>query len=77
MRIAKVFLVLLFSVMFASITFPYPEKLDNAHMGPASSDNPFFTNVVTNPVTSSTWFKVDTNLYMGPTERMYYYVDIE
>ncbi|MCD6134603.1 MAG: hypothetical protein J7J25_03685, partial [Candidatus Omnitrophica bacterium] len=69
----KVLMVLFFFIFFTAVIFPYPEKLDNAHMGPASGDNPFFGNVITNPITSPSWFKVDTNLYVGPTQRMYYY----
>src|SRR3989338_2173547 len=47
------------------------EKLDSANVGPASTKNPLFGDVLTVPVMNPKWLKIDENLYMGPSERMY------
>ncbi len=49
----------------------YPAALDAASDGAASSSNPFFTNVLTQPVTDN-WTKSGTT-YTGPAGNTYTY----
>lgn len=49
----------------------YPASLDGASDGAASPSNPFFTNVLTQPVTDN-WTK-SGNTYTGPAGNVYTY----
>ena len=50
-----------------------PETLDSANIGYASSENPFFTNVLTNKVTSGGWRKLGSKAYEGCSGTKYTY----
>lgn len=52
----------------------YPETLDSANVGYASSDNPLFTNVLApQRVTSGGWRKLSSTAYEGYSNTVYTY----
>lgn len=55
-----------------NLTPPYPETLDTASAGPASTENPLFIAVLAQPVTSQ-WQKTGAAEYAGPTGQLYAY----
>lgn len=57
----------------------YPLTLDGSAAGvKASSDNPFFTNVLESPgVTYGAWYKVSDLSYQGPSGTTYVYDPLE
>ena len=50
-----------------------PETLDSANIGDASSENPLFTNVLTNKITSGGWRKLGSMAYEGCSGTKYTY----
>ncbi|MBN2143686.1 MAG: hypothetical protein JW774_03585, partial [Candidatus Aureabacteria bacterium] len=48
------------------------DRLDDAAIGPASVNNPLFTFLMQQPVTSK-WIKINASLYEGPTKSIYYF----
>lgn len=50
----------------------YPAELDNANIGGSSTDNPFFTAVLSSAVTQG-WTKQAALSYIGPTGKTYAY----
>ena len=50
-----------------------PETLDSANIGDASSENPLFTNVLTNKITSGGWRKLGSTAYEGCSGTKYTY----
>jgi len=50
-----------------------PETLDSANIGDASSENPLFTNVLTNKITSGGWRKLGSTAYEGCSGIKYNY----
>ncbi len=72
-QIVIVFLLLSFLLFSYSKGFCYLEELDSAHIGQAGADNPFFSVILSGGVTDSNWLKIDDNLYLTPTKRIYYY----
>ena len=54
-------------------TPPYPATLDSASVGPASSDNPFFGNILTMTITGNGWTKLNATDYEGHSGTVYHY----
>jgi hypothetical protein len=50
-----------------------PESLDSANIGDASSENPLFTNVLANKITSGGWRKLGSTAYEGCSGTKYTY----
>jgi type II secretory pathway pseudopilin PulG len=50
-----------------------PETLDSANIGDASSENPLFTNVLANKITSRGWRKLGSTAYEGCSGTKYTY----
>ena len=50
-----------------------PETLDSANIGDASSENPLFTNVLANKITSGGWRKLGSTAYEGCSGTKYAY----
>ncbi len=73
-QLVIVFLLLSFLLFnYPSKSFCYPKRLDSAHIGQAGADNPFFSDILSGGVTDPGWLKIDENLYLTPTKRIYYY----
>jgi hypothetical protein len=50
-----------------------PETLDSANIGDASSENPFFTKILSNKITSGGWRKLGSMAYEGFSGKKYTY----
>ena len=50
-----------------------PETLDSVNIGDASSENPLFTNVLANKITSGGWRKLGSTAYEGCSGTKYTY----
>src|SRR5271157_2398650 len=50
-----------------------PETLDSVNIGDASSENPLFTNVLANKITSGGWRKLGSTAYEGCSGTKYAY----
>ena len=66
-------IIMMVLVLVPGLAGAYPQRLDNAQLGPASRSNPFFTDILIHPVTSGRWVKLAETLYQGPTRKVYQY----
>lgn len=65
--------VVVVSLLLPRALLAYPERLDDAHVGPVSPANPFFGEVIGQPLQEGEWFKLAETLYQGPSGTVYEY----
>ncbi len=70
-----IIILILFSSLLLSYSkgYCYLKKLDSALPGQAGENNQFFSDILSGGVTDSQWLKIDDNLYLTPTKRLFYY----